>query len=103
MFAQINHMAMNSPNWPMLMRFYEAVFGLKGPSKSRPMNGGTVGDERLLAGARSGGDRIDDPSAGRVEFRDDWSNQAFFQKGSGSTFNQPTFLLGMVAFLGPKK
>jgi catechol 2,3-dioxygenase-like lactoylglutathione lyase family enzyme len=44
MFAQINHMAMNSPNWPMLMRFYEAVFGLKGPSKSRPMNGGTVGD-----------------------------------------------------------
>jgi hypothetical protein len=39
----------------------------------------------------------------RAEFRNDWSNQAYFQKGSGSTFNQPTFLLGMVAFLGPKK
>jgi catechol 2,3-dioxygenase-like lactoylglutathione lyase family enzyme len=44
MLAQINHMAMVSPNWPMMMRFYEAVFDLKGPSKSRPMNGGTVGD-----------------------------------------------------------
>ena len=45
MFAQINHMAMISPNWPMLARFYEAVFGLKSSSKtSRPMNGATVGD-----------------------------------------------------------
>ena len=40
----------------------------------------------------------------RLEFRDDWSNQAFFQKGQGSTGkNQPTVLLGMVAFFGPKK
>jgi hypothetical protein len=39
----------------------------------------------------------------RLEFRDDWSNQAFFQKNSGFVYNQPTFLLGMVAFLGPKK
>ncbi len=45
MFAQINHMAMVSPNWPMIARFYEAVFGLKSSSKtSRPMNGSTVGD-----------------------------------------------------------
>ena len=41
---------------------------------------------------------------GRLEFRDDWSNQPFFQKGQGSTGrNQPTVLLGMVAFFGPKK
>ena len=39
----------------------------------------------------------------RLEFRDDWSNQPFFQKRAGSSYNQPTFLLGMVAFLGPKK
>jgi catechol 2,3-dioxygenase-like lactoylglutathione lyase family enzyme len=45
MFAQINHMAMNSPNWPMMAKFYEAVFGLKPPSKtSRPANGVSVGD-----------------------------------------------------------
>lgn len=45
MFAQINHMAMNSPNWPMMAKFYEAVFGLKPSQKvSRPANGVSVGD-----------------------------------------------------------
>lgn len=44
MFAQINHMAMVSPNWPMMARFYEAVFGLKAAAKNRPMHGATVGD-----------------------------------------------------------
>jgi hypothetical protein len=39
----------------------------------------------------------------RLEFRDDWSNQPFFQKRAGSAYNQPTVLLGMVAFFGPKK
>ncbi|MCU1237512.1 MAG: hypothetical protein JWP63_5479 [Candidatus Solibacter sp.] len=39
----------------------------------------------------------------RLEFRDDWSNQPFFQKRAGSAYNQPTVLLGLVAFLGPKK
>ena len=39
----------------------------------------------------------------RLEFRDDWSNQPFFQKNDGSSRNQPTVLLGMVAFVGPKK
>ena len=39
----------------------------------------------------------------RLEFRDDWSNQPFFQKNGGSAYNQPTILLGMVAFFGPKK
>ena len=40
---------------------------------------------------------------GRLEFRNDWSNQAFFQKNNGYTRSQPTVLLGMVAFFGPKK
>ena len=45
MFANINHMAMNSPNWPMMAKFYEAMFGLKPSGKvSRPANGVSVGD-----------------------------------------------------------
>jgi hypothetical protein len=39
----------------------------------------------------------------RLEFRDDWSNQPFFETKTGSSKNQPTVLLGMVAFFGPKK
>ena len=39
----------------------------------------------------------------RLEFRDDWSNQPFFQKNGGTAKSQPTVLLGMVAFFGPKK
>ena len=40
----------------------------------------------------------------RLEFRDDWSSQPFFEKGQGDTSkNQPTVLLGMVAYFGPKK
>jgi catechol 2,3-dioxygenase-like lactoylglutathione lyase family enzyme len=46
MFAQINHVAICSPNWPMMARFYEAVFSLKTAEgrKSRPMSGANVGD-----------------------------------------------------------
>ena len=45
MFAQINHMAMVSAQWPIIGRFYEATFGLKTSGKvSRPANGMTVGD-----------------------------------------------------------
>jgi Putative beta-barrel porin-2, OmpL-like. bbp2 len=39
----------------------------------------------------------------RLEFRDDWSNQPFFQKNAGTAKSQPTILLGVVAFIGPKK
>ena len=40
----------------------------------------------------------------RLEFRDDWSDQPFFQKQNGASGkNQPTILFGLVAFLGPKK
>src|SRR3954464_12627446 len=46
MFAQINHVAMNSHNWPMMARFYEAVFGLQASEKrkSRPVSGANIGD-----------------------------------------------------------
>jgi hypothetical protein len=40
---------------------------------------------------------------GRLEFRNDWSNQAFFQTSNGSSKSQPTALLGLIAFFGPKK
>ncbi|MBZ5584830.1 MAG: porin [Acidobacteriia bacterium] len=39
----------------------------------------------------------------RLEFRDDWSNQPFFQRGAGYANSQPTVLLGLVAYIAPKK
>jgi hypothetical protein len=39
----------------------------------------------------------------RLEFRHDWSNQPYFQQGSNFVKSQPTILLGVVAFVGPKK
>jgi len=44
MFAQINHMAMISPQYPTLGKFYEAVFGLKTSPNARPSQAVTVGD-----------------------------------------------------------
>src|SRR5579863_9630435 len=44
MFAQINHMAIISPRYPLLGKFYEAVFGLKPASTSRPAAAITIGD-----------------------------------------------------------
>ena len=40
----------------------------------------------------------------RGEFRNEWSNQPFFDKGNGKFGNtQPTVLLGLVAYIAPKK
>jgi hypothetical protein len=40
----------------------------------------------------------------RLEFRDDWSDQKFFQRGGpGLVTSQPTVVLGVVAFFGPKR
>src|SRR5580765_4187274 len=44
MFAQINHMALISPRYPDLGKFYEAVFGLKPSAKGRPAAAITIGD-----------------------------------------------------------
>ena len=44
MFAQINHMAMISPHYAQLGKFYEAVFGLKTSANARPAHAVTVGD-----------------------------------------------------------
>jgi len=39
----------------------------------------------------------------RLEFRNDWSDQPFFENKTSGSKTQPTVLLGMVAFFGPKK
>jgi len=46
-----------------------------------------------------------DRLSGWLEFRRDWSNQPFFNRGNETTMwkNQPTVLLGMVALIGPKR
>jgi catechol 2,3-dioxygenase-like lactoylglutathione lyase family enzyme len=44
MFAQINHMAMVSTQYPMLQKFYEAVFGLRISKKPRPERSVSIGD-----------------------------------------------------------
>lgn len=40
----------------------------------------------------------------RIEYRRDWSDARFFERGStpGGTKNQDTFLVGFVAYFGPK-
>lgn len=45
-----------------------------------------------------------DRLSGWLEFRKDWSNQPFFNRGNETANwkNQPTLLLGMVAIVGPK-
>lgn len=44
MFAQINHMATISHQYPMLGKFYEAVFGLKTSGKTKPTGSVVYGD-----------------------------------------------------------
>jgi hypothetical protein len=39
----------------------------------------------------------------RLEFRNDWSDKAVFERGSGMAKSQPTILLGVILALGPKK
>jgi len=48
--------------------------------------------------------KLTDWLTSRLEFRDDWSTQPFFENNQGNlTKNQPTVLLGMIAYFGPKK
>lgn len=44
MFAKINHVAIVSEKYALLARFYEAIFGMKPPAKSRPARAVTVRD-----------------------------------------------------------
>jgi catechol 2,3-dioxygenase-like lactoylglutathione lyase family enzyme len=44
MFAQINHMAIISPAYGNLEKFYQAVFGLRPSARTRPGSAATTGD-----------------------------------------------------------
>jgi catechol 2,3-dioxygenase-like lactoylglutathione lyase family enzyme len=44
MFAQINHMAIISPGYATLEKFYQAVFGLRPSARTRPGSAATTGD-----------------------------------------------------------
>jgi catechol 2,3-dioxygenase-like lactoylglutathione lyase family enzyme len=44
LFAKINHMATISPNYPMLGKFYEAVFRLKSSGRTSPLGSVVFGD-----------------------------------------------------------
>jgi len=40
----------------------------------------------------------------RLEYRRDWSDAAYFERGTGGTHkSQTTLLVGLVAYFGPKK
>ena len=40
----------------------------------------------------------------RLEYRRDWSDKSFFERGgTGTSKNQNTILIGFVAFFGPKR
>jgi hypothetical protein len=49
--------------------------------------------------------KINDYSLVRLEYRRDWSDQRYFERGAtpSASKNQDTILLGIVAFFGPKK
>jgi catechol 2,3-dioxygenase-like lactoylglutathione lyase family enzyme len=44
MFAKLNHMAMISPSYPILGKFYESVFGLKTSGRTSPLGSVVYGD-----------------------------------------------------------
>jgi catechol 2,3-dioxygenase-like lactoylglutathione lyase family enzyme len=83
MATRINHMAITSAQWPMIGRFYEAVFGLKSAGKSRPLNGFTVGDgyvglninprrDRMVGGLDHFGVMVDDVARSVERMRTKW-------------------------------
>jgi catechol 2,3-dioxygenase-like lactoylglutathione lyase family enzyme len=99
MFAQINHVALISPQWPLLGRFYEAAFGLRlSPSaKRRPLNGITVVDgrvglninprrDRLPAGLDHFGFGVDDVETVLERMRRKYPEASFVKRPSTRPF-----------------
>lgn len=69
-------------------------------------SGGSTGTaQRVKEYTLTGTYAILDRLSGWLEFRDDWSNQPFFTRGNspGAWKSQPTFLIGMVAQIAPKR
>jgi len=76
------------------VEFYDDIDGLMTGTKQKL-------EEFTLTGEY----KMTDWLLSRLEFRNDFSNQYFFEKESGQpgSKTQPTILFGMVAFFGPKK
>jgi hypothetical protein len=69
-------------------------------------NGGATGTaQQVKEGTLTGTYAIMDRLSAWLEFRDDWSNQPFFNRGNETAIRktQPTVLIGMVAIIGPKR
>jgi len=68
------------------------------------VNGFTTGTAQTLKeGTFTGEYKMTGWLLSRLEFREDWSNKSYFQKGDKTATSQPTILLGMVAYIAPKK
>lgn len=96
MFAQINHMATISANWPMAGRFYEAVFGLK-CSTHRPFNAVVYSDgycglninprrDGAPAGVDHFGFVVDDVDEVRIRMEKKWPNSNLVKRPSSRPF-----------------
>lgn len=69
-------------------------------------DGGATGTRQTVKEATlTGTYALLDRLSAYLEFRDDWSNQPFFNRGNqpGTWKTQPTVLIGMVAIVGPKR
>jgi hypothetical protein len=69
------------------------------------MNGFSTGTAQTVKEFTATGEyKLSDWLTSRLEFRDDWSSEPFFENSNGGmSKNQPTVLLGMIAYFGPKK
>jgi hypothetical protein len=69
-------------------------------------DGGSTGTAQCVKEfTLTGGYAFESRLLGFLEYRHDWSNQPFFNRGNepGSWKNQPTLLFGMVALIRPKQ
>ncbi len=67
-------------------------------------NGWATGTAQQLKEVTVTGEmKIHDGILARAEFRQDWSDTAFFHRGNNEfTKTQPTLMIGVIAFFGPK-
>ena len=96
MLAQINHMAISSSNYPMMGRFYEAVFGLR-CSTHRPFHGVVYSDgyaglninpkrDGAPAGLDHFGILVDDVEDVRLRMEKNWSDSDLVKRPSTRPF-----------------
>ncbi len=96
MFAEINHMAISSSNYPMMGRFYEAVFGLR-CATHRPFHGVVYSDgycglninpkrDGAPAGLDHFGFLVDDVEEERARMASSWPGSDLVKRPSTRPF-----------------